>query len=163
MFREKKMDYLKIATYVVVFFIGFFSCMLMSLGEIERPLGFDFYSESEAPGNWIDDSQIKIYDNLVVIEVEDASLSRYAATGSMKPSLDFYSNGIRIVPDSEEQINVGDIVTFEENNQLIVHRVIEKGEDEQGTYFITRGDNNNVTDGKIRFKDIRYVTIALIY
>ena len=46
---------------------------------------------------------------------------------------------------------------------LIVHRVVEKGIDEQGVYFITKGDNNNIDDCKIRFKDIDTVLIAVIY
>jgi hypothetical protein len=44
-----------------------------------------------------------------------------------------------------------------------VHRVIDKGIDEKGVYFVTKGDNNSVVDGKVRFKDIEYVTIAIIW
>ncbi len=46
---------------------------------------------------------------------------------------------------------------------LIIHRVVEIGEDEQGTYFITKGDNNFFSDGKVRFGQIKYVTIGVIY
>ena len=81
----------------------------------------------------------------------------------MKPLLDFNSNGIRIVPKNEEQISVGDIISFEQNGDLIVHRVVEKSEDEEGVYFITKGDNNSASDGKIRFKDIKYVTVGVIW
>jgi signal peptidase I len=132
-------------------------------GNVEMPLGINFNSDTDAPGNWIEEDQIHIYENIVVIDIEDASLSKYAPTGSMRPVLDKDSNGIRIIPESEEQIDVGDIITFEQDNQFIVHRVIEKGEDEKGVYFVTKGDNNNVTDGKIRFEDIRYVTIMMIW
>ena len=52
---------------------------------------------------------------------------------------------------------------FEKDNDLIIHRVIEKSEDSDGIYFITQGDNSNATDGKIRFNEIKYVTIAVIW
>ena len=126
----------KILIYIIVFFIGFLSCMLISLyADVEMPLGISFNSEADAPGNWIKEDQIHVYENIVVIDIEDASLSRYAPTGSMLPVLDKDSNGIRIVPESEEQIGIGDIITFEQDNQFIVHRVIDKGEDEKGVYF----------------------------
>lgn len=162
------MKYLNILSYFIIFIIGFLSCMLVSLiyAEIEQPLvigNLSLISGAGAPRDWIKESQIHVYENAVVIDVENAGLSKYAPTGSMEPILDENSNGIRIVPENPSQIEVGDIVTFEQNNELIVHRVIEKGEDEQGAYFITKGDNNNVTDGKIRFKDIRYVTIGILW
>lgn len=81
----------------------------------------------------------------------------------MKPVIDGDANGIRIAPESPDQISVGDIVTFKQGNALIVHRVIEKGIDEQGVYFITKGDNNDLSDGKLRFEDIKYVTVAIVY
>ena len=79
------------------------------------------------------------------------------------PVLDKGANGIRIKPATEDDVHVGDIISFRQDGYLIVHRVIDKGTDEQGIYFITRGDNNNVTDGKIRFEDIEYVTIGVIW
>ncbi len=157
------MNYLKILSYILVFLIGFISCAFLSFSKIEIPLGFNFSSELETPGDWIKDSQIHIYENAIVIDVENASLGKYAATGSMKPVLDENSNGIRIKPKSEKDIKVGDIVTFEQNDIMIIHRVVEIREDEEGVYFITKGDNNNIVDGKIRFKDIKYVTIGVLW
>lgn len=116
-----------------------------------------------APHDWISEENIHVYRDRIVIDIDDASVSRYADTGSMKPVFDKGANGIRVVPQNEEGIHVGDIVTFEREGLLIVHRVIETGDDEQGRYFITQGDNNNVSDGKIRFKDIKYVTVAVVY
>lgn len=157
------MKCLKILIYLIVFLIGFLSCMLLSLSKAEMPLGISFNSETEAPGDWIKESQIHVYENAIVIDIDEASLSRYAPTGSMLPVLDEKSNGIRIVPKSEEQIKIGDIITFEQDGYSIIHRVVEIGKDEQGTYFITKGDNNNITDGKIRFEDIKYVTIGILW
>lgn len=156
----------RILIYIIVFLIGFLSCMLVGVLVAETEIPFDIgidLTNAEAPGDWVEESQIHIYENAVVIDVDGASLSRYAPTGSMVPILDEDSNGIRIVPENEEDIEVGDIITFEQDNQLIVHRVSEKGEDSEGVYFITKGDNNNITDGKIRFEDVRYVTIGIIW
>jgi len=158
----------KILPYAIIFIVGFFSCMLVSLiyAEIEKPLvigSLSLVSGTETPGDWIKESQIHVYDNAVVIDVENVGISRYAPTGSMKPVLNENSNGIRIVPENPSQIDAGDIITFEQNNELIIHRVIEKGNDEEGVYFVTKGDNNNVTDGKIRFKDVKYVTIGILW
>ena len=99
----------------------------------------------------------------IVINIDGASLSRYAPTGSMKPVLDEGSNGIRIKPASESDIHIGDIITFEQDNMLIVHRVVDIGSDNNGTYFITQGDNTNISDGKIRFNQIKYITIGVIW
>ena len=159
----------KILITILIFLAGFSSALLINLlyAEIEKPLiigGVSWVNAGlETPGDWIQENQIHVYENAIVIDVEGASLGKYAATGSMNPVLNQYSNGIRIVPKSEEQIGIGDIITFEQDNQFIIHRVIDKGEDKDGVYFITKGDNNNITDGKIRFQDIKYVTIGMLW
>jgi len=155
---------LKILEYLIFFIIGFLSSLLLSMySNIEMPLGLSLNENLESPSDWINENQIHVYENAIVIDIEDASISKYAPTGSMIPVLDENSNGIRIIPESENDINVGDIITFEQDSQLIVHRVIEKGSDEEGVYFITKGDNSNITDGKIRFKNIKYVTIGILW
>lgn len=154
---------------MIIFLLGFISASLIGYGYgLEMPVLKDFglsgsVHNSAAPSDFIKENQIEIYDDRIIIYVKDASMSRYASTGSMIPVLNENSNGIRIIPKSEEDINLGDIITFERGNELIVHRVVEKGSDETGVYFITRGDNNSVNDEKIRFKDIKYKTIAIVY
>jgi signal peptidase I len=81
----------------------------------------------------------------------------------MIPLFDKGANGIRIVPRNEEDIKVGDIITYESDNGLIVHRVIEIGHDDEGPYFVPKGDNNWFSDGKVRFEQIKYVTVAVVY
>lgn len=157
---------MRIINYILVFMLGFLSCVLLvyflAYGK-EIPSAFGLSENANAPGDWIAKDSIHVYENAIVIDIDDASLSEYAPSGSMKPTLDKDSNGIRIIPKSDEQIKIGDIITFEKENDLIVHRVIEKGQDENGTWFITQGDNNSGDDGKIRFSDIRYVTIGVLY
>lgn len=158
----------KVLKICIIFFIGFFSANVLSyflVYGVENPLtnGLNFSDLKKAPHNSIDENQIEIKEDEVVIHVNGASLSRYAETGSMKPTFDENSNGIRIVPKTENDIEVGDIIAYSRGENLIVHRVIEKGTDSNGVYFIPKGDNNSISDGKVRFKDIKYLTIGVIF
>lgn len=159
----------KIIQYGLVFALGVFSTILAVLSvsafsnsNVSYPFALASY-EKFSPQNWVAEKNIVVFDDKVIIYLKNPSLSRYAWTGSMKPVLDGNSNGIRIVPESADQIKVGDIITFKQGDSLIIHRIVEKGIDEQGTYFITKGDNNDYNDGKIRFSDIKYVTVAIVY
>lgn len=165
------MDITKILKICIIFFFGFLSANLVSFYltyGLENPFSEDFnfangFSSNIAPFNFIKEDQIHVYDDKIVINVKEASISRYAPTGSMKPTFDENANGIKIVPVSEEDVHIGDIITFNQGENLIVHRIIDKGTDREGVYFITRGDNNSVSDGKIRFKDIKSITIGVIW
>jgi len=154
----------------IIFFLGFLSANLMGFYFVygaEMPLNlFNLSSNSDnnsAPFDSIKENQIQVFEDKIVINIKGTSISRYAPTGSMLPVLDQGSNGIRIVPKSEDEIHIGDIITFEQDNMLIVHRVVEIGTDDKGIYFITKGDNNNINDGKIRFENIKYLTIGVIW
>ena len=117
----------------------------------------------KAPSDFISEDNILTYPNRVVLELEDYKISRYAPTKSMVPVLDAGANGIGITPESADDLSVGDIITFRDGNDLIVHRIIEKGVDFEGDYFITKGDNNTISDGKVRFDQVDTVLVALIY
>ena len=165
-----KINFEKTLKIGIIFLFGFLCANIISYifaYGLESPFSNNFgllgISSDSVPFDFIQEKDIQIYDNKIVINIPGASLSNYAPTGSMRPVLDEGSNGIRIVPESEDNIHIGDIITFEQDNYLIVHRVIEKGEDSKGIYFITKGDNNNISDGKIRFEDIRYITVGVLY
>jgi hypothetical protein len=124
------------------------------------------YEYNNSPSDVVTDSQISVYDDKVVLNMKDVVWVTYKNTGSMKPVLDENANGIEIVPNSEADIHVGDIVSYQAiwNEELVVHRVVYKGKDSIGTYFILKGDNNEEVDpGKVRFEQIKYKTIAIIY
>ena len=126
------------------------------------------YSESiiNAPSDWVEEGNIRIYDNRIVIYIANASIAGYEDTNSMLPVLDRGSNGIRIVPKSPDDIHVGDIVSYESewSDQLVVHRVVYAGSDSLGSYYITKGDNNADNDpGRVRFSQIKYITVAIVY
>ena len=160
-----KIDIDKVIKFCIVFLLGFLSAnvgLYFVYGD-EMPFSMGINDSKQAPSDFVKENQIEIFPDKIVINVDGASLSKYAPTGSMKPILDENSNGIRIRPDSEGDISIGDIISFRQDNYLIVHRVIDKGTDEQGTYFITKGDNASLADRKVRFEDIEYITIGVIW
>jgi hypothetical protein len=152
-------------SYVLIFILGFFSCALIGflISQAFSITGFAVESDIRSPGNWIDKDDIIIFEEGVILNISNASLSSYAETGSMKPFLDHNSNGIRIKPRAGDEIGVGDIISYRFFDGLLIHRVIEKGVDEKGIYFIAKGDDNLIRDHKIRFEEIEWVTIAIIY
>ena len=75
---------------------------------------------------------------------------------SMEPSI---NNGdvIIIKQYDESEIHVSDVITFEQNQEIITHR-IQKIEEDQTTkekIYITKGDNNNIEDSE----NIKYSAI----
>jgi len=160
------MKIINITIISLVFLLGLLSATILSYSfeALESPFQINTgLNNGSAPSDFVKEDQIKIYQDRIVIYVNDASLSKYAATGSMKPVFDQGANGIRVEPSSENNINVGDLISFNNGERLVIHRVVEKGTDSKGVYFIPKGDNNSTTDGKIRFKDIRYITIGVIW
>lgn len=164
--------------YTLVFVLGFLSCAFLfygfsysnvalpsvpfSDGNIPFATGL-VVSDVNAPSDWVSSNDIIVFDDMVILRVSNATLSSYADSGSMKPVFDEGANGIRVVPQSVEDVNVGDIVSYRFGKILVVHRVVEKGFDEEGVYFIMKGDNNLLSDERVRFEQIEYVTIGVIW
>jgi signal peptidase I len=134
----------------------------------EKPASY--YQESTfekiSPSDWIKESQIKVYDNRIIIDLENAEWAKFTDTNSMDPVIDSNANAIEIVPKSYKEIQPGDIVSYEIENVegIIIHRVVETGFDEKGWFAVTKGDNLENNDPfKIRFSNIKRVVVAIIY
>ena len=69
-------------------------------------------------------------------------------TGSMEPEL---SAGDLIVVASKDHYNVDDIVVYQSNGILIVHRILSI----DAETVITQGDSNNTPDEPIQLSDIK--------
>jgi len=68
-------------------------------------------------------------------------------TGSMEDTISIDDMVfVRITKDVKEQ----DIISYESNNEIITHRIIEEREDG----YITQGDNNNTSDGLIKKEQV---------
>ncbi len=152
----------KILLILLVFILGMVSSSVIP---IEMPFG-NKTAEKNSPYDWIKLNQINVYKDKVVLDIENPVLVAISDTNSMDPVLDEFSNAIEIYPKTEEDIHVGDIVSYKsqyvKNN--IIHRVVEINEDEQGWYAVMKGDNLNETDPeKVRFEQIQRVVVAVIY
>jgi len=107
---------------------------------------------------------ITVTDNDVVISIKNVTWSVFSNTSSMIPVINHNTNAIEIKPASIQDINIGDIISYNVSNQIVIHRVQDKGHDEQGYYLITKGDNNLVVDPeKVRFEQVQGIVVALIY
>lgn len=114
----------------------------------------------------IQESQIKVYSSRVVLDIDDPQWASFTPTGSMEPVLDHHSHAIEIIPQSAEEIEIGDICSYTSKyaSGSIIHRVVHKGKDEKGTYFVFKGDNNPTSDpGRIRFDQVKRCVVAIIY
>lgn len=127
---------------------------------------FNEPTEQISPFDHIKENQIHVFQNRIIIDLEDAEWARFTDTNSMDPVIDAESHAIEIIPTSPDQIHEGDIVSYKSEYAAgtIIHRVIEIGEDEDGWYCRMKGDNNPMQDpGKIRFEQIQRVVVAIIY
>ena len=127
---------------IIGIFLNFSSAFeypLEELGILKNPS-----IDRPSPSDWVPRENIIVHEDKIIIYVNNARLSRYASTKSMDPVLDDTATGMSIPIKSPESLQVGDIISFSPSplvNYLVVHRIIEIGEDEEGWYAITKGDN----------------------
>lgn len=139
--------------------------------DAEKPLSFGvvpFIKSPErlSPSDHIKESQIRVYDDKVLIDVPGAKWASFTDTNSMDPFLDDGSNSIEITPRTHNDIEVGDIISYRSGitGGLVVHRVILKEVDGSGIFYIVKGDNNSMQDPeKIRFSQVHGVLVGIIY
>ena len=123
-------------------------------------------NEVASPANRIAEDLIMVTNEKVVLNIKGAEWASFTDTNSMDPVIDAGAHAIEIVPTSEDNVQVGDIVAYKSEyaEGTIIHRVVFKAQDEKGTYFVLKGDNNPINDpGKIRFEQIKRVVVAIIY
>lgn len=114
---------------------------------------------------------ILLYNIILVLiscinKIDDINFFGYKSyiitTDSMADSIN--SGDIVIVKEvPEEELQVGDVITFEKDYQVITHR-ITKIDDETGKrVYTTKGDNNNLEDNqKIEYEQIEGKSVLTI-
>lgn len=161
-----------IAVFVSGILVGMIGVIGLNLSQNAPEMPFSFSilagkgAELSSPADHIPEKDIHVLSDKIVIDVKDASWASFTDTNSMDPFIDAGANSVEIKPESEEDIHVGDVISFrtEYADGIIIHRVVEIGNDSDGNYFITRGDNTPTTDpGKRRFADINGVVVGVIY
>lgn len=119
-----------------------------------------------SPMNYFSENQIKVYKDRVLLDAENIQWASFEDTKSMLPIISNESNALQIIPKCPEEIQLGDIVSYvsKYSDGIIIHRVAFIGSDDDGTYFILKGDNNPSSDpGKIRCSQIQRKVVAILY
>lgn len=145
--------------------------LVLSLIFLAGFLSHDLYSQwltqpldVQGPHQRILDHQVEIQPDRVVLRIPNAQFAGFTATHSMDPVIDSDSNALEIVPQTEEDIHIGDIVSYRYKEDILIHRVMDIKKDEQGTYYTMKGDNNPSPDPvKVRFGQIQRVLVAILY
>lgn len=127
---------------------------------------YDESPERLSPYDRIKEDKIFVYNDRVVIYIDNPEWAKFTDTNSMDPILDEGANAIEVVPKNPSDVHVGDIVSYESDyaSGTFIHRVVKIDYDNEGWYAVLKGDNNPDEDpGKIRFKQIKRVLVAVIY
>lgn len=133
--------------------------------EPEQPSG----KELPSPADHIKEEEIVVLKSGVRLNIQNVEWTRFTDTNSMDPLIDVGTNGLHVVPASPQELSIGDVISYTPDiagyeDKIIIHRIIQIGEDGQGWYAIAKGDNLPYPDpGKIRFSQVRRVLIGVIY
>jgi len=76
-------------------------------------------------------------------------------TNSMEPTINV--NDVVINKEiKQEELNVGDVITFQYKGEVITHRITKIDNEADETQYTTKGDNNNIEDTfKITYENIK--------
>ena len=157
-----------------LFFVGMFSPDIAAIPEIDlkktsplSPLTGLFVMSSDemiSPHDRVAEEQIKVYDDRVILLLDDPQWSSFTDTNSMDPFLDEGANAIEIMPKYPSDIHVGDVVSYRDGDDSVIHRVVAVDYDNSGVYYLLKGDNNPVRDSaKVRFDQIEGLLVAVVY
>ncbi|HLC49896.1 MAG TPA: hypothetical protein VJI97_00540 [Candidatus Nanoarchaeia archaeon] len=130
------------------------------------PLEAEADKDIPSPYSRISMGDISVYDNEIVLKIKNPQWAVFTDTNSMDPVIDSTSKAIEIVPNSEEDVHVGDIVAYNSKyvDGVVAHRVVETGYDSSGWYAKLKGDNNpNPDPEKVRMTQIKGIVAAIIY
>lgn len=108
---------------------------------------------------------IQVFRDRVII-MGDFYWTEYENTNSMLPLLDIGSNGLYYPVYENTDLVIGDVVSYRPTgyDEQYVHRIIDIKEDEDGPYFILKGDNNKLPDPfKVRKNEIKGVMVGILW
>lgn len=135
--------------------------------------GFIHYKLMCHPLEWspdvrVDLDMVSVYDDYVFINLSsfsDCNYVKFADTNSMIPNLDGEHKALMCeVP--KEELKEGDVISFNVSwsESKVAHRIYEIGEDNDGWFARTKGDNSGVIDGtRVRYDDISGTMVLVIY
>jgi len=157
-----KIRYLLLLSIVVAMILILIT--MFALADQQIPFTLLSGQENSSPSDWVKENQIEVYPQKVILDISGAKWAGFTNTNSMDPFIDETANAIEITPSNPDVIQVGDVIAYQTTYGVLIHRVIEKGIDGEGVYYIVKGDNNRFQDPfKVRFDDIQGVVVAIIY
>jgi len=151
--------------YLAILFIGSVALNMITIIENDNAFNTLNIKSNISPSLTINESQILVYETHAEIVYPNMSWFTLEPTGSMLPlaNTGTYMLGVNVTDDNE--LHVGDIVTYNsESGEYIMHRIINISNDENGTYYILKGDNNPIADkNKIRLNQVVFKVVSIIY
>ena len=116
-----------------------------------------------SPSDHITIDDLHVFQDKVIIEMENLIWARVKDTHSMEPLLNANSITLEASVFNSNEIEAGDVISYEKEGIAIIHRVVEIGND--GRWFaITKGDNNKEEDKeKVRFNQVKGVLVGVLY
>jgi len=165
---------MKIQKYIPIFTIILMGCIIIGQNIVFMTGDYRFLRASENPYNtsiyYPGSPYPRVTKDMITVDNSKACIygnyewSSFTATGSMFPTLDYGHFAFHKVVSNDTEIYIGDIIAYHSYNITIIHRVIDKGYDNKGLYYITQGDNLKQSDPyKIRQDMIERVAVAIIY
>ena len=120
--------------------------------------------EVNSPADRLSEDDVRVYEDKVIIQVKNPKWASFTDTNSMDPVIDAEANAIEIIPESEGDVQKGDIIAYKLDDGIIIHRVNNIGDDEDGWFCTLKGDNNPIEDPeKVRFDQITGVVVGILY
>ena len=122
--------------------------------------------EKPSPKERVLQKNISVFQNEVVLKIENPQWAIFTNSNSMDPVLDTESKAIEVIPKEDSSIQVGDIAAYESKikKATIIHRIVFIGRDSLGWYALMKGDNNAYNDPeRVRFEQVKRVVVAIIY
>jgi len=126
--------------------------------------------EQPSPGDWLLQENMSYEDGVFTARAVPFSrvwLTTVADTHSMDPTIDIGHTAILgFLQGFHDRLQTGDICVYyvPEHPTGILHRIVEIGHDENGRYYIFKGDNNWGSDPyRLRDADVEWVLVGILY
>jgi len=94
----------------------------------------------------------------------DIWLTTVSDTNSMDPVMDYGHTCILTSDFNHEDLVIGSVVVYWNGERDIIHRITDIGDDDEGRFYILKGDNNSQPDNYIvRDWHIHWLLLGVIY
>ena len=161
---RKKKEKIYLISLILITIVTLVLIFILIFGKIKEPIPLEQGSKI---------SEIKFLEDKIILDMPGdynyANVENWSIT-SMYPTIRQTSILIALKVDKETEINLDDIIIFDippkyyyENSTGWLHRVVKKGTDPEGEYFLTKGDSNRIIDPfKVRRENITHIIVAVV-